>query len=137
MRLSPAALSGPVPGSAKRHCEWIQAGDCTAGTVKEQKGLEWRWGKQDAGECGCNNLQLTRLRCGGLRVWGKRGSGARGWRARLPGDGGLEEVLTQTVVGREGTLRGQAFGMPGVGAKSRGGVDGVAVDAKRTEELHG
>lgn len=45
MRLSPAALSGPVPGSAKRPCEWIQAGDCTAGTVKEQKGLEWRWGK--------------------------------------------------------------------------------------------
>ena len=46
-------------------------------------------------------------------------------------------MLTQTVVRREGTLRGQAFGIPGVGAKSRGGVDGVAVDAKRTEELHG
>lgn len=81
---------------------------------------------EDAGECGLNNLQLTRLRCGGLRVWEKRGSGARGWRARLPGDDRLEEVLTQTVVGREGTPRGQAFGIPGMGAKSRGGVNGGA-----------
>ena len=69
---------------------------------------------------------MTRLRCGGLRVWEKRGSGARAWRARLPGDDRLEEVLTQKVVGREGTPRGQAFGIPGVGAKSRGRVDGVA-----------
>lgn len=88
---------------------------------------------EDAGECGSNNLQMTRLRCRRLRVWEKRGSGARGWQAHLPGDKRLEEVLTQMVVGREGTLRGQTFGIPGMGAKSCSGVDGVAVDAKRTD----
>ena len=88
---------------------------------------------EDAGECGSNNLQMTRLRCRRLRVWEKQGSGARGWQAHLPGDKRLEEVLTQMVVGREGTLRGQTFGIPGMGAKSCSGVDGVAVDAKRTD----
>lgn len=46
-------------------------------------------------------------------------------------------MVTWKVVGREGTLRGQAFGSPDVGAKSHGGVDGAAVDAERTEQVHG
>lgn len=55
---------------------------------------------EDAGEHGRNNLQLTRLGCGWLRVWENRGSGARGWRAHLPGNYGVEEMVTWKVVGQ-------------------------------------